>query len=97
MTTKPEPRRRRGTPISDSLGADLHTLGVGRDEDRTGVHLVGIDPASRQVAAGAAVGDDPGGSVHRGRIAEFQFPDGGCPEGRIPAATIRREDLPGVA
>jgi hypothetical protein len=28
MTTKPEPRRRRGTPISDSLGADLHTLGT---------------------------------------------------------------------
>ncbi|MBD2551072.1 hypothetical protein H6G65_16060 [Microcystis elabens FACHB-917] len=27
MTTRPEPRRRRGTPISDSLGADLHTLG----------------------------------------------------------------------
>ena len=28
MTKKPEPRRRRGTPISDSLGADLHTLGT---------------------------------------------------------------------
>ena len=28
MTNKPEPRRRRGTPISDSLGADLHTLGT---------------------------------------------------------------------
>jgi hypothetical protein len=28
MTTKPEPRRRRGTPISDGLGADLHTLGT---------------------------------------------------------------------
>jgi hypothetical protein len=28
MTMKPEPRRRRGTPISDSLGADLHTLGT---------------------------------------------------------------------
>lgn len=28
MTKQPEPRRRRGTPISDSLGADLHTLGT---------------------------------------------------------------------
>ena len=27
MTKKPEPRRRRGTPISDSLGNDLHALG----------------------------------------------------------------------
>lgn len=27
MTKKPEPRRRRGTPISDSLGEDLHALG----------------------------------------------------------------------
>ena len=27
MTNKPEPRRRRGTPISDSLGDDLHALG----------------------------------------------------------------------
>jgi len=27
MTKKPEPRR-RGAPISDSLGADLHTLGT---------------------------------------------------------------------
>jgi len=27
MTKKPEPRRRRGTPISDSLGDDLHALG----------------------------------------------------------------------
>lgn len=25
---KPEPRRRRGTPISESLGADLHSLGT---------------------------------------------------------------------
>lgn len=28
MTGKPEPRRRRGTPISDSLGADLQALGT---------------------------------------------------------------------
>jgi hypothetical protein len=28
MTKKPEPRRRRGTPISDSLGAELQTLGT---------------------------------------------------------------------
>jgi len=27
MTTTPEPRRRRGTPISAGLGADLQTLG----------------------------------------------------------------------
>ncbi|WP_341899530.1 hypothetical protein [Synechococcus sp. UW140] len=27
MTKKPEPHRRRGTPISDSLGDDLHALG----------------------------------------------------------------------
>ena len=27
MTKMPEPRRRRGTPISDSLGDDLHALG----------------------------------------------------------------------
>lgn len=27
MTTQPEPRRRRGTPISAGLGADLQTLG----------------------------------------------------------------------
>jgi hypothetical protein len=27
MTTMPEPRRRRRTPISAGLGADLHTLG----------------------------------------------------------------------
>jgi hypothetical protein len=28
MTKKPEPRRRRGTPISDGLGAELQTLGT---------------------------------------------------------------------
>lgn len=38
MTTKPEPRRRRGTPITTGLAADLHTLGT-----LLGNHTRGLD------------------------------------------------------